>query len=338
MAITIEDVAEKAGVSISTVSRVFNQSGRISEDTREEVLSVARELNYRPRKYTKKQRGENIGILINQFSLPILNNPFYSLILKGIEKELNKKNFHLVFKTLVGEKESDKKTVKSVLNDNQFKGLIVAGYGIEIDLIRKIKNSPLPVVLVDNDHWDEDIDCVLNDNISGARKVVKGLIARGHQRIGFIGGPFSHLSFEKRYMGYKMALKENNLEKENELIIFGDSSFQVEDGYESTKKLLKRVEKRPTALFAVNDITAVGAMKAVKEAGLSIPEDIAVAGFDDINMGRHVSPALTTVRVFKENMGIQAARRLLDLNKNVSKQPIKIVLSVKPVFRASTGD
>ena len=338
MAVTIEDVAEKADVSISTVSRVFNQSGRISEGTREKVLAVARDLNYSPRKYTKKRQGKNIGILINQFSLPILNNPFYSLILKGIEKELNKREFHLVFKTLVGKKDSDEQTVKSVLNDKQFKGLIVAGYGIDISLIKHIKDSPLPVVLVDNDHWDEDIDCVLNDNISGARKIVKGLVERGHERIAFIGGPFSHVSFEKRYMGYKMALKENNIEKDNQLILFGDSSFQVEDGYKSTKKLLRRLDEKPTALFAVNDITAIGAMKAIKEYGYSIPEDIAVAGFDDINMGRHVSPALTTVRVFKENMGVQAAKRLLELNKNISKQPIKIVLSVKPVFRGSTGD
>ncbi|AZR73257.1 hypothetical protein BBF96_07575 [Anoxybacter fermentans] len=341
MGVTIYDIAKRANVSPSTVSRVFNQKGRIAPETRDKVLAIARELGYQPREYKSKNKNsktKSIGII---FSNRLLNNltgdPFYGQVMEGVEQSLREHNYQLFFKTITGKLEQDLEIIDDLINVEEHVGLILTGYEIDRKIIMKIKESNFPLVLVDNDLWDENIDCIVNDNIAGARKIVSHLIQLGHKRIAFIGGPLTHISLDERYMGYKQALKEADIEKDPNLIVFCEPTFNPEDGYRAAMAILNQKENRPTAFFAANDMLAIGVMKAIKEMGYSIPEDISIAGFDDIQMAQHTMPALTTVRIFKHEMGFLAGKRLIELINGVFTKPIKVVVSVEPVIRESTG-
>jgi len=341
MKVTIQDVAKKAGVATSTVSRALNNKGRISEETKNKIIEIADSLNYQPRKYEQKDVGQetlvnNVAILYNKKNSMNQTNEFYSHIIEGVEQVFKEREIELFFKTLEGEAE-DVEMINNLLENQNLnvQGLILVGYEIDKDFILHIREKGMPLVLVDNDLWDEKVDCIVNDNIYGARNMVNYLIKLGHKKIGFIGGPLSHLSLDERYMGYKQALKQAGIEKDNNLITFCDPYFWIDDGYEATKKLLD--EQEVTAIFAANDQLAIGAMKAIQERGLKVPDDISVAGFDDINLSQHTVPALTTVRVFKEEMGIEAAKRLVDLMEGVTPKPIKIVVSVELVIRDSVA-
>ncbi|GAB6099204.1 LacI family DNA-binding transcriptional regulator [Halanaerocella petrolearia] len=338
MKITIQDVAEKADVSPSTVSRVFNNKGRISSETRESVLKVANKLGYQyQNKLSQNDKAKNIVIIFNnQLNNYIVNNPFYSQVMGGIEQSLRDSNYQLLFKTITGKIEQDLETIDDLINDKKTGGLILTGYEIDQEIIMKIEESDIPVVLIDNDLWTENINCVLNDNITGARKVVNHLIKLGHKDIAFIGGPTSHISLKERYLGYQQALQEAKIKVDEDLVRFCSPSFEISDGYQVAKELLTSIEDSPTAIFAANDKLAIGFLKACQELNYSVPEDISVAGFDDIEMAQHVMPALTTVRVFKREMGIEAGKRLIDLIDGIAPKPIKIVISVEVIIRNST--
>ncbi|MFW5998831.1 MAG: LacI family DNA-binding transcriptional regulator [Halanaerobiaceae bacterium] len=335
--ITIEDVAKKCEVAPSTVSRVFNNKGRIADATKEKVLKVAEEMGFRPRKYTKKKtKVKNINIVFVKSAVSGNPNPFYGPVMKGLEKSLKKRNFNLLFNTISENAHPTSDTVNTIIN-SESSGIILVGCGINKKIITKIKRAGKPLVLLDNEIWDEDINCIINDNIAGARKVVKYLTDLGHREIGFIGGPLSHISFDQRYIGYKKALKDAGIKKNDKYIRFcqPEEEYSLE-GYEVTKKLLNNINDIPTAFFVANDELAVGVLKAIKRNGYKVPGDISIVGFDDIDMARHTSPPLTTVKIFKERMGIHAGKRLVELINKEFIEAIKLVLSVKLIKREST--
>lgn len=341
MAVTIHDVAREAGVSLSTVSRVFNNKGNISNETKEKVITAAAKLGYRPRSYKKQEdtAKKNIGIIFSKRLSDLIHDSFsfYSQVMAGVEEVLIPHNYGLFFRTITGKTKEDVEVINELIKDEKTAGLILTGYDIEREIILKIKKSNIPLVLADNEVLDENIDCVVNDNVAGARKIVKHLINLGHQRIAFCGGPLSHNSLNERYQGYKQALKEAGLEINKQWVFFCEPSFNIEDGYEATLRILTNTSPKPTAVFAANDPLAIGVMKAIKELGYRIPEELSVAGFDDIPMAEHTAPALTTVRIYKNEMGVLAGKRLYELIQGINPKPIKIVMSVDPVLRDSTA-
>lgn len=346
MGITLVDVAKKAEVSPSTVSRVINNKERISSKTKKKVLKAIQELGYIPpkRKYkSDRKKTRKVGIVFyDRFDRNNLSDaPFYNEVIKGVEQSL-KNNYQIVYNTVSGEVEKDANIIKNLITDPQLYGLILAGYDIEQEVILHIKDNNIPLVLVDNDFWKEKVDCVVNDNIEGAYNMTNHLIELGHSRIAFLSGSMKHLSLRERYQGYKKALKDANIIHNNKMMMFCEKSLlTVNDGYDAVSNLINYLDKDkndyPTAIFAANDELAIGAIKAVKDAGFSIPEDISVAGFDDISMAEHTTPALTTVRIFKGEMGRLTGKRLFDLMHNKNTRPIKSILSVEMVIRDSTG-
>lgn len=339
MGATIRDVARKAEVSPSTVSRVFNNKGNISSETKEKVLSVAAELGYQPRSYKKQEEKEkkNIGIIFSKRLSNLILDPFYGQVMAGVEGSLIPYNYKLFFKTISGKVSEDSAVINDLIKDEKIAGLILTGYDIEKDLIFRIKESNIPLVLVDNDLWDENIDCVVNDNIAGARKIVNHLIELGHERIAFFGGPLSHVSLDERYIGYCQALKQAGINKDKELIYCCKPTFNIEDGYNAALDTFKKLKKMPTAVFTANDMLALGVMKAIKELGYKIPDDVSIAGFDDIQVAQHTMPPLTTVRIFKNEMGALAGKRLNELINGINPKPIKLVVSVDTIIRESTA-
>ncbi|SNY15726.1 transcriptional regulator, LacI family [Orenia metallireducens] len=338
MKVTIQDIADRAEVSPSTVSRVLNNKGRISEKTEEKVLAIAQQLGYKSRNSNgKSEESKNIAIIFNnKLNENLALNHFYSYVMEGVEVVLKDYNYHLFFKTIT--EEDTIADISNWIDEKEIAGLIFAGYEIDKDLILSVKKKGVPVVLVDNDLWDENIDCVVNDNVNGSRKIINHLIELGHKKIAFLSGPLSHVSLDERYIGYKQSLKQAGIEKEDDFIVFCEPSFEIEDGYEATKEMFAKAEVKPTAIFGANDKLAIGAMKAVQELGYSVPKDISIVGFDDIDMSEHLVPSLATVRIFKKEMGQMAAKRLYELINGVAVNPIKLVISVETIIRDSVAE
>ena len=324
MGITIKDIAERAKVAPSTVSRALNSRGRMSKATRERICQIARELDYYPNINAKglaTNKTGNIGIVINKRHRPFLSS-FYGMIIMGVEEEAENQGYHLIFSTTDGGP-----SLPRCVKERRIDGLILMGCDICKDLILSLKDTPL--VLVDN-HL-EGVNSIAIDNIGGAYKAVEYLITLGYRKIGFIAERFSDLSFWERFAGYKLALEDHGIEYGADLVAEGLT--RPDHGYVAMKKLLER--EAPPAVFAANDSTAVGAIKAIKEEGLKVPDDIAVVGFDDGVVAPHTDPPLTTVRVFRKRMATTAAKRLIELIENPDQPAIGLKLPTKLVIRQS---
>lgn len=338
MKITIHDVAAKAGVSASTVSRVFNKKGSISPKTIQKVLQVSEDMGYKPRSYKRAEESSDYKkiVLLCSGTHIFTTNVFYSKVVHGVEQVIAKNGYQLIYKVLTGNPKSDLAIVDE-LSVQQVCGVLFVGYDVDTKLILRTKENHMPVVLIDNDAVDSDIDSVVNDNINGARKMVSYLTELGHKNIAFIGGPLEHVSLDERYIGYKQALKLAGIEKTPELIKFCAPSFNVEDGYKATKKLLTEKGQNPTAIFAATDLLAIGAIRAIRELGKEVPGDISVVGFDDEETAQHIIPALTTVRIHKHRMGVESGKKLIQMIENRSDYPTKTVLFTDIVIRDSAG-
>jgi len=328
MSPTISDVAAKAGVSPSTVSRVLNGRPGISEETRSRVLEAAKELGYYPAMAGRGLalgRTENLGF-ITHHRHTLNPGSFYGEVLAGVDSEARAHGFHVLFSTNTSDR------LPAMVKEQRVDGLILAGCDIPRDLIVALKAHEVPLVLVDN-HLDK-VDSVFTDNVGGAREAVTHLIRLGHERIGFICEWFGDLSFAERFEGFKLALQEHGLPFSEDLTAEGLPRKEG-SGYVAMTKLLER--SIPSAVFAANDTTAAEAIRAIKEKGLRVPEDIAVMGFDDGSLAPHTDPPLTTMRVFRERMGIMAARRLLELIEDSDQPPIHTKLSTQLIVRGSCG-
>jgi len=328
---SIKEIAKEANVSPATVSKALNQRKDISEATRQRIIRIAESHDFVPSslgRNLKNQRTENIGVIFCRESQPLSANPFYSRVLEGIEAELAMNNYNLVLHLLPNDYTG---TLPKMLREGQVDGVILAGV-LRPDFIQRLRNLSVGAVLVDPKIIINDFSQILIDNEHGAFQAVEHLIRCGHKRIGFISGNLDRLSFIERFKGYKKALQYYKIEFEQELVQSGG----LEQGYEHTRKLIQ-MDNPPTAIFAANDINAIYGYKAVKDSGLRIPEDISVIGFDDIELAKISSPPLSTIRVYKEEMGSIAVRILLQIINNELGKPVITLVPTKLVERESVG-
>lgn len=328
---SIKDIAREANVSPATVSKALNKRKDISEATREKILRIAESHDFVPSaigRSLKNQRTENIGVIFCRESQPLSGNPFYSRVLEGIEAELTINNYNLVLHLLPNDY---KGTLPKMLREGQVDGVVLAGV-LRPDFIERLRNLSIGVVLVDPKIIIDDFSQVLIDNEHGAFQAVEHLISRGHERIGFISGNIDRMSFIQRYKGYQKALSFHKIHLDKDLVRSGG----LEQGYDHTVNLLK-MENPPTAIFAANDINAIYGYKAITDNRLRIPEDISVIGFYDIEMAKISSPPLSTVRVYKEEMGSIAVRILLQIINNELDRPVTTLVPTRLVERGSVG-
>ncbi|MDR7434127.1 MAG: LacI family DNA-binding transcriptional regulator [Armatimonadota bacterium] len=329
---TIRDVARKAGVSVATVSRVVNESAhKVREETRQRVLEAIQALGYQPNDVArglKKRTSHTIGLIV-----PDISNPFYPAIARGIEDVANAHGYAIVlcntYEDLAKERE-----YLSLLRRRWVDGLIFATSGVNTKHLQWLRGHRVPVVLVARDVEGLEIDAVLVDNFRGAYLAVQHLIGLGHRRIGFIGGPSTlHVSQERR-RGYLQALDDAGIAPDPAYSVEGN--FRAEGGDSAMQKLLQ-LSPPPTAVFAANDLMAIGAMNAIKRVGLRIPGDVAVVGFDDIPFASLVEPRLTTVAQPKYKMGAMAMTLLLERIEGKGDGPRKILLEPELIVRDSCG-
>jgi LacI family transcriptional regulator len=333
---TIKDVAREASCSLSTVSLVVNDRGYVSKETRERVLKVIKDLGYH---VTRTARGlasktsGNIGFILREdhFSQA---EPFYTRVFLGAEFAARELNFYLLLAT-IGQRFSERNDFPRFLLEGNVDGLIVAGK-VSLQFIERAAHFGIPIVLVDFALTRERFPAVLIDNRAGAHAAVKHLIECGHREIGFIAGDLGHPSIAERYAGFKEALRERDIPYRDELCSTNQPDTRVIDGANAIRAILARGAK-PTAVFAANDAMAIGCLRRVRDLGMRIPQDLAIVGFDDIDMSSHVEPRLTTVRVFKEEMGKLAVVRLVDIIQKKIKHVVTTHVPVELVVRESTG-
>ncbi len=340
--VTLSDIAATLGIAPMTVSRVVNRNGYVSDETREKVLHAVKTMNYRPNgvaRSLKRQRTETVGLVLGDIS-----NPYSAELANAVRERLWSSGYNL-FICISEQSATEDITAFESLVDHNVDGIIVATRSNEEgdDRLRDIVDSQMPVVVIGRDFQYDGVDYVSADNMTGGFEATQHLIDLGHQRIGFIGADIKNRGSLKRLQGYLNALKAHDIEVDERLVtgrkeatsdVPGYSTERM--GYEGMKRLLS-LPSRPTAVFARNDFTAVGAMTAIKEAGLSIPKDVAIVGFDDIPMATHTSPPLTTVRQPMRQQGQIAAEMLLRRigEDEISKRSERI-LNCELIIRQST--
>jgi len=326
--VTIKDIAEVAGVSQSTVSKALNDRPDISPETRRKILKIAKDLNFTPHafgKALKKKTSENVGVLFCRDLHSPSGNPFYSRVLEGIEAELALNNFNLMLQIIT---ESTRDELPKMVRERQVDGLILVGTFRE-RYLNRILSEALRLVLVDPAEIHKSHCQVLIDNEHGAYLATQYCIEHGHTKIGFISGDLSRLSFEQRFNGYKKALKHNHIDLNRDYVRTGG----LENGYELVTHLLKNTDI--TAIFSANDINAIYGYKAIHDLNMRVPDDISMIGFDDIAMAKISTPPLTTVRVYKEELGSIAVRALLRQIKGEVNQPVTTIVPTRLVERDS---
>ncbi|MBB6285352.1 LacI family DNA-binding transcriptional regulator [Geobacillus subterraneus] len=338
MKVTLKDIAEKANVSISTVSKVLNNTSiSVNEETRMRIFEVAEKLGYRKlekhKKFDEKKGQEKqIGCVINNMK-DKYHDPYFSEIIYGIERELLDQGYMLGFTC-------DTAELTYEINQGIFirggQGVICVGPMKEETL--KELSSNASYVLSVGGKPSLDIDYVTVDFFQSAKTAVEYLIRLGHKSIAFIGGssPGAGITMDKedRFLGYRRALSERGIPLIEDWI--QDGYFDINGGYRAMKRILEG-KSFPTALFVASDRMAYGAYKAIHEKGLSIPDDIAVISFDDLEMSEFINPSLTTVRVYKEELGRLAVKLLLQRMDGEISLPVTCYLPTKLIVRESCG-
>ncbi|MEW9668109.1 LacI family DNA-binding transcriptional regulator [Ammoniphilus sp. 3BR4] len=327
---TIMDVAKEAGVSRTTVSRVLNNSPRVDQATRKNVLNVIRKLNYQPsnvaRNFRKKET-KLIAVLI-----PRVSNPFYGNLLYGMEEVAIKKGYNIILCNTGGDPAREMRYLR-MLEQKQVDGLIMAGLNNSPDVVKAYLQYG-PIVIACGYTDDDSIPAVVIDDTKAARMAVEHLVSLGHQRIAFINGPEHITLCRDRKKGYIQALEENGLTVFEEWIQHSD--FTIEGGYQCTNNLLQ-LKDRPSAIFAANDDMAVGVIQALQEYGVHVPKEMAVVGFDNNPMATVVSPKLTTIDQPIFLIGLKSMEKLIGCLENgdmVDHQ--RIILDTKLCIRESS--
>lgn len=331
---TIKEVAEHAGVSVATVSRVVNNNGYVSDELRQRVVEAMKLLDYKPSavaRSLRRQESLTIGLLV-----PGMHQPFFATLAYLIQKTLFASNYRTLMCSSEEDGENESAYVDMLVRQ-RVDGVIVAPTGYASEAISALL-SKAPVVLVDRDLPDIQVNRVLADNFQGGYDAASHLLKLGHKHIALIGGPSYSAAMQQRTRGVEQAFRDAGMELDPAMIFMSQSGLsEFETGFQPAMTLLRR-SNRPTAIFALNDVGAVGVMHAASEVGLRLPEDLSVVGFDDVPLASYVIPALTTIRQPIHEMAAAAAKLLLDRIKSGTPEPYETVtLGMKLVKRGSTA-
>lgn len=319
--ITLSEIAQKAGVSIKSVSMVVNKQKGIGKETRERIERIIDELGYEPNIIARglKTRSINIiGVLI-----PNLINPSWYELLEGIEKRLRQNNYHML---LAASEYNHKEEVKII---KEFNSMLIAGIILvpsytedrDISFFKKLNK---PLILLDGVIRNLSVDTIVHDDINGATTAINYLLENNHKKIVHLAGKKDNYTAINRYKGYKKVMKAKHLFNE-ENVFWGE--YSIESGYKMMIESLSK-GKKIDAVFAGNDLIALGAKKAIEDKGLKVPEDISLVGFDNISFSGNINPPLTTIELPLEEMGMKAVKILFerirkDTDKKFSKTKLK---------------
>lgn len=336
----IHEVSKLSGVSVSTVSRVFNGYDDVSAATRQRVLAAAQKLDYAPSAAARTlvtQRSQLLGVvLFTGLEHPDIGHPFFQEVLVGFKRGIGSLGYDvLLFATeQPGSSNDGAHSYVRRARHHRVDGVVLMGVDRRDPEVERLLESGIPLIAVDLDIVGPRASHVSSDNVGGARLAVRHLHALGHRRIATISGPQATKPGADRMLGFRDELQALGLESRTGYEQPGD--FYSESG-EAAMRALLALPEPPTAVFAAADMMAIGAMRAAQAAGLDVPNDVSVVGFDDIQIAPLVNPALTTVRQDKVGLGLAAARALVEQIDNPEVTPPVLTLPVELVARASTG-
>lgn len=324
---TIEDVAERAGVSKSTVSHVINKTRYVSPALTQKVKQAMNELNYHSpnaiARSLKTRKTYTIGLIVSD-----ITNLFSPFLARGLEAIASKKGYNVIVSNTDEVLKKEQEQINSLI-EQRVDGVVISPTGKDDSEINLLKEQGIPFVFLDREIKSVEADFVTSENYQGGYKATKYLLEKGHRRIGAVLGPKYITTSEKRFMGYESALEEYNIELDKNLIARGD--YKLKGGQRAARRLLE-LRDPPTALFSANIMSNFGALKAIREVGLRCPEDISLVGFDDAPWIDILQPPLTVVSQNPYKMGFKAGQLLLERlkgNKEMEYQTIMLRTELK---------
>lgn len=329
---TIKDVALRAGVSVTTVSHVVNETRRVSAEGRDRVEAAIRELGYVPSQVARSLKSNTtrtLGMLI-----PNSSNPYFAEIVRIVEDRCFGAGYTLILCNTDDEPRRQSVYLQ-VLAERRIDGLIVVSTGSDDSLVGQLHGLTMPTVLLDREIDDPDCDLVETAHMEGGLVAVRHLLSLGHRRVACVGGPVGVASSEQRIEGWRLALAESGAVADANTLLWR-GGFTSQGGYEAMHAIL-RTDEVPSAVFVCNDLMAIGALRAVHESGLRVPDDLSIVGFDDIELSAYTSPPLTTVAQPKEHIGALAVDMLLERVNGRRRDARKVVLQPELRVRASTA-
>ncbi|MCA1319675.1 LacI family transcriptional regulator [Bacillus tianshenii] len=314
---TIKDVAKLAGVAVSTASYALNNVNKVSPATMKKVQEAARELNYMKNGFAsdlKRTKTNTIALILKD-----LSGPFYSELIKGVQEVTIRNGYDLIACSSVGGAQS---TAVKFLKEKRVDGAIILAHNISDDIILESAREGFPIVVLDRKIDHPFVFGVEVDNFHGGYLATEHLIEKGHREIAFVSGPIDSHDNAMRFEGYQEALKHHGIPYQSKWKVFGD--FTREGGYRATKMLIAQRDL-PQAFFYANDEMAIGGLQALKENKISVPNDISIIGYDDIQLSEYVSPPLTTIRQPKYEVGALAVHVVFQaLSKEKMEQYYKL--------------
>ncbi len=329
---TIYDIAKKTGYSVSTVSKVLNNYSDVGEKTKKIINEAVEELGYFPSSSARTlstKRSWTIGVVFVEDSGIGMEHPFFNAVIESFKKMAEKEGYDLLFASSTIGKEP-----RSYLDHFLYRGVdgvAVVCSTLNTPDVQKLMESDLPSVVIDLD--TRGVSVVFSDNLHGSELAVDYLYGFGHRKIAHIAGAEELYVGVQRLMGYICALHKNNLDVQKDYIVDG-GYFTYEGGKKAMEKLLK-LKEIPTAVYVAGDLMAIGAIAAIKEKGLKVPDDISIVGFDDIQLARYITPGLTTIRQDTKLIGKTAANLLIDQINSKKKQFMSVKIPVSLIERDS---
>ena len=328
---TIVDVAREAGVSTATVSRILNNSPKVQPETRDRVMRVIHQMGYAPNRLAQQFRTQETGIIL--VLVPELGNTFYSEIISGIESVAQKNHYHIMVSQIHNQAETEEYFFER-LSQKQVDGIITFSAIVDPGKLESMA-AQFPIVVACRYYEGMQVPNVTIDNEKASRDMTTYLLNLGHRKICCLAGDTNILLYQDRLKGFQEAMKQRGLTVLPEMICESDPGIQ--GGYTAIEKLMNNGAQF-TAVVACGDTLAIGAIKALRDMKLRVPEDIAVTGFDDIELSSLYRPTLTTVRQPKTDIGVRAAEKLLDLIAEKTLANPQEVLHYELVIRESSGE
>ncbi len=336
MPVTIRDVARRLNLSITTVSRALDGYDDVAAETRQRVIAVAREMGYIPShaaRQMRRQRTETLGYILPT-ALPRFADPFFSEFIAGLGDEATLHNFDLLVSIAPPDSATEQALYRRWVQGRRVDGMVLSRMRLDDWRAQYLHQAGLPFVASGRSHTSVDFPYVEVDGRSGFAALVAHLVARGHRRIAYIGAPATLTLQRDRFAGYRHGLAAAGIEFDPSFVAEGDLTRM--GGYQAAQRLLD-LPQPPTAIIGVNDLTAIGAMRAARERGLVIGRDLAVAGFDGTEDAEHADPPLTTLNQPVYDIARQLVRMLLALIAGEPLAERQVVLQPELIVRESTG-